>query len=75
MIPHTPTGCLIVYINVFGVDEGMVSPYDLAASSANQEMKLAAYTTSPSASAKVFPFSRQRMVATFREGQCGFTKV
>lgn len=42
----------------------MTSPYDRVASSANQEIKPAAYLTSPSASARVFPFSSERMVAT-----------
>lgn len=64
MIPHTPMGCFTVITVVFGIDEGITSPYDLGASSANQEMKLAAYTISLTASAKVLPFSRHRIVAT-----------
>ena len=54
----------MVYKVAFAVDEGMVWPYDLVASSANQETKLAAYTISPFASARVLPFSRAKMVAT-----------
>jgi hypothetical protein len=42
MIPQTPTGSFSVITMVFGVDDGIVSPYERVASSANQAMKLAA---------------------------------
>ena len=42
MIPHTPMGSLMVERDVLGYDEGIVTPYDRVASSANQDMKLAA---------------------------------
>jgi hypothetical protein len=64
MMPQTPTGSLRVMTMEFWYEEGMTSPYDRVASSANHEMKPAAYLTSPSASARVFPFSRERIVAT-----------
>lgn len=64
MMPQTPTGSRRVNTTVLVYEDGIVSPYALAASSANQEMKDAAYLTSPSASLSVFPFSRERIVAT-----------
>lgn len=64
MMPHTPTGSRTVSKVVSGVEDGMVTPYDLVASSANQAMKLAAYTTSPLASENVLPFSSDKMVPT-----------
>jgi hypothetical protein len=64
MIPQTPTGCFTVIVVVFCIWEGMVSPYARVASSENHDTKLAAYSTSPSASANVFPFSRQSIFAT-----------
>lgn len=67
IIPHTPMGSFITITVVFGIDEGIRSPYDLGASSANHEMKLAAYTISLSASANVLPFSRHKIVATVFE--------
>lgn len=42
IIPQTPTGSLNVKTVVFLYDEGMVSPYDRVASSANQATKEAA---------------------------------
>ena len=69
MMPQTPMGCMTVMTVVLGVDDGIVSPYDRVASSANHEMKLAAYRTSPSASANVLPFSRQSIVATEQRKQ------
>jgi hypothetical protein len=35
MIPQTPIGCFKVITVVFGIDDGIESPYDLVASAAN----------------------------------------
>jgi hypothetical protein len=64
MIPQTPTGSLNVMTVVLGYEDGMTSPYDRVASSANQDTKDAAYMTSPFASANVLPFSKERIFAT-----------
>lgn len=40
--PHTPTGSRRVINVVRGTEDGIVTPYARVASSANQEMKLAA---------------------------------
>jgi hypothetical protein len=69
IMPHTPTGSRIVITVVREVEDGIVTPYALVASSANQAMKLAAYTTSPKASGYVFPFSRLKIVATVQGSQ------
>jgi hypothetical protein len=69
MIPQTPTGSLNVNTVVFGVLEGIVSPYALGASSANQATNDAAYVTSPFASPNVLPFSRDRMRPTMHKDQ------
>lgn len=42
IIPHTPTGSRTVIKLVWGLEEGIVTPYDRVASSANHAMKLAA---------------------------------
>ena len=42
MMPQTPTGSLVTCSEVFGVDDGIVWPYERVASSANHDMKLAA---------------------------------
>jgi hypothetical protein len=55
--PQTPTGSRIVITLFPAIDAGIVSPYVLGASSLNHSKKLAAYVTSPVASANGFPFS------------------
>lgn len=57
MSAQTPTGSLMVNTRFPGTLAGMASPYARGASSLNHSKKLAAYVTSPLASASGFPFS------------------
>ncbi|VWB90748.1 hypothetical protein BLA6993_04328 [Burkholderia lata] len=54
----TPTGSRVTTICAFGFGLGITSPYMRFASSANHSRKLAAYATSPRASASGLPCSR-----------------
>ena len=61
--PQTPTGSLRVNTLLAATLEGIVLPYTLGASSENHSKKLAAYATSPFASASGLPFSHVIKVA------------
>ena len=63
MSPHTPTGSLTVKTRLPGMLGEIVSPSTLGASSANHSKKLAAYATSPFASANGLPFSHVMSLA------------
>lgn len=65
MILQTPTGSLKVITVVLAYEEGITSPYERMASSANYATEDAAYLTSPSASARGLPFSNERIAATY----------
>ena len=67
MSPQTPTGSLMVKIRFPGMEAGMVSPSIRGASSENHSRKLAAYATSPFASAKGLPFSQVMSLARSSE--------
>ena len=54
----TPTACLTVKTRLSFANVGITSPYKRRASSANQSMKDAPYSTSPFASANGLPCSR-----------------
>lgn len=61
--PHTPTASFTVHTRLPATVAGMVSPYARGASSENHSRKLAAYVTSPRASASGLPFSHVINVA------------